>query len=244
MIADICDAVGADVEQVQRGIGLDPRIGTSFLKAGLGFGGYCLPKDLCALAHVAREHHVEVALLSAVERINQQRVERFLRKIREALWLVQGKTIAVLGLAFKPGTDDMRAASSVAIIEELRRQGARLRVYDPKAMENARRLFGHDDGCITCCDDPYDAASGAHALLILTEWEEFTALELAKLYKLMQVPVIIDGRNLLDPESVRSAGFEYFCMGRNPSRVKVQRVSRGFAYPVANNFAANLAGAA
>jgi UDPglucose 6-dehydrogenase len=184
--------------------------------------------------HMAHDHHVDTDLLCAVEGINRRRIQKFLRKVREALWLVQGKTIAVLGLAFKPGTDDMREACSIAIIDELRRQGARLRVYDPMAMENARRLFGPEDGCIAWCDGAYDAATGAHALLILTEWSEFAALELARLHRLMEVPIIVDGRNMLDPESVRLAGFEYFCMGRSPASVKVRRIGRRFRYPAAN----------
>jgi UDPglucose 6-dehydrogenase len=244
MISDICDAVGADVEEVHRGIGLDPRIGPSFLKAGLGFGGYCLPKDLRAFVHLAREHHVDASLLSEVERINQRRTERFMKKLREALWLLQHKTIAVLGLAFKPGTDDIREAPSLRVIHALLQEGARLRLYDPKAMENMRQVFPPQDGRATYCQDPYEAASGAHALVILTEWEEFRALDLSRIRTLMEVPVVLDGRNLLDPESVRRAGFEYVCMGRRAATVRIRRAVTSLPYSVGNLLVPALADAA
>jgi UDPglucose 6-dehydrogenase len=184
------------------------------LNAGIGFGGYCLPKDLKALVHLAGEHGVNLALLKEVERINRGRIELFLKKIGEAVWIVQGKTIAVLGAAFKPDTDDIREAPSVPIVEALQREGAILRIYDPKAMPGFSKLFPEQAGRLSYCDSAYDAAKGAHAVLLLTEWEQFRNLDLKLLQEEMEVPVIVDGRNFFDPDLVRGAGFEYHCMGR------------------------------
>lgn len=214
MISDICDAVGADIELVAQGIGLDPRIGRQFLSAGIGFGGYCFPKDLRALIHLAREHSVPCGILSAVEEVNRRRIEVFLAKLRHALWVVQDKSIAVLGLAFKPLTDDIREAPGLRVIEELVKEGARLRLYDPEAMANTRQVFPEAPGRVDYCRSAYEAARGAHAVLIVTEWDEFRRLNWTKIRKAMEVPVVVDGRNLLDPDEMLRAGFEYFSMGR------------------------------
>ncbi len=214
MLSDLCESVAADVTDVARGIGLDPRIGRGFLNAGIGFGGYCLPKDLKALVHLAGEHGVNLALLKEVERINRERIDIFLKKVGEAVWIVKGKTIAILGAAFKADTDDIREAPSVPIVEALRREGAILRIYDPKAMPNFQKLFPEQEGRLTYCQSAYEAARGAHALLLLTEWEQFRKLDLKLLQEEMDVPVIVDGRNFFNPDLVRQAGFEYHCMGR------------------------------
>jgi len=217
MIADLCEAVGADVENVARGLGLDPRIGPHFLSAGVGFGGYCFPKDLRALIHLAEEHDISCGILREVENVNRGRVEVFLDKLRHALWVVQGKTIGVLGLAFQPLTDDIREAPSLRIIEELLKEGANVRLYDPQAMPNVRKLFPEERERIAYCDSAAAVASGAHAVLLVTEWDEFRKLDWAKLRPQMEVPVVVDGRNLLDPSAMCAAGFEYFSVGR-PSR--------------------------
>ncbi len=214
MVADLCDQVGADVEQVARGLGLDPRISPEFLSAGIGFGGYCFPKDLRAFIHLAETHGVECAALKETERINERRAGIFLNKVREALWVVQGKTLGALGLAFKPGTDDIREAPSLKIIDALLKERASLRLYDPQAMPNTQCVFPEQVGKVTYCASAYEAARGSAGLLILTEWDEFRSLDLHRIRELMEVPVIVDGRNMFDPVAVREAGFEYLCMGR------------------------------
>jgi UDPglucose 6-dehydrogenase len=227
MVTDICDAVGADVTRVAEGLGLDPRISPAFLRAGIGFGGYCFPKDLRALAHLAEQRGVDCSLLRAVERINTQRVEVFLNKVRNAVWVISGKTLGVLGLAFKPNTDDIREAPSLKIVEALLKEGAALRLHDPWAMPAARALYRAEAGRITYCESPYEAARGAEALLLLTEWDEYKHLDLARMADLMQVPVLIDGRNLFSPEAVNEAGFSYAGMGRKSGRA----YAREFAAP-------------
>jgi UDPglucose 6-dehydrogenase len=217
MVADLCEAVGADVTQVARGIGSDPRIGSAFLNAGIGFGGYCLPKDLRALIHLAEEHRVNCSLLKEVDLINRNRIDRFLKKVRHVLWVHHGKTIGILGLAFKPETDDIREAPSLQIIEGLLKEGAVLRLYDPQAMPNVRRVFPEEADRLSYCPSPYEAARGAHALLLLTEWDEFRHLDLLRVCDLMEIPVLVDGRNFYDPEELRKAGFEYVCTGRAKS---------------------------
>ena len=214
MVSDICEEVGADVASVARGIGLDPRIGTGFLSAGIGFGGYCFPKDLRAFIHLGEEHGVDCSLLSEVERINHRRTEVLLKKVRRALWVVQGKTIGVLGLAFKPMTDDIREAPGLKIVEALRQAGATLRLHDPQAMPNTREMLPAEPGRLSYHDSAYEVAKGSHALLVLTEWDEYRKLDLARVRDLMAVPVLIDGRNIFDPKAVHQAGFEYSCMGR------------------------------
>jgi UDPglucose 6-dehydrogenase len=213
-VADVCDAVGADVGQVARGIGLDPRIGEAFLKAGLGFGGYCLPKDVRAFAYLAEQNHIEPGLLREVEAINKGRASALLRKLSQALWILEGKTIAVLGLAFKAGTDDIREAPAINILRALDREGAKLQIYDPVANAAMTRVLPPRTGQLSYVASAYDAAVGADALLILTEWPEFAELNMARLREVMRVPLIVDGRNLLDPEQVQRHGFEYVSMGR------------------------------
>jgi UDPglucose 6-dehydrogenase len=214
MVADLCEAVGADVTKIAKGMGMDPRIGPDFLRPGIGFGGYCLPKDLRAVTYLAEEHGVDFSLLKHVERINQLRIPSFLRKVRRALWVLRGKTLAILGLAFKPGTDDIREAPSIKIIKALLEEGAILRLYDPQAMSNMQSLFPEEGGRITYCSSSYEAAHGAHALLLLTEWEEFRKVDLTRMREVMEVPVFVDGRNLYDPEQLRMAGFDYLSIGR------------------------------
>jgi UDPglucose 6-dehydrogenase len=214
MVADLCEAIGGDVTQVAKGIGMDLRIGPHFLQAGIGFGGYCLPKDLRAFIYLAEEHGVDFSLLKQVEAINRQRIDVFVRKVRSALWVLHDKTIAVLGLAFKPGTDDTRETPSLRVVDALLEDGASLRLHDPKAMPLLRNVLPAQEGRLTYCESAYEAAERAHALLILTEWPEYRELEWAKVRDAMEIPMIIDGRNLLDPATVRRAGFEYISVGR------------------------------
>ncbi|MBI4463808.1 MAG: UDP-glucose/GDP-mannose dehydrogenase family protein [Acidobacteria bacterium] len=214
MVADLCETVGADVTQVAHGIGLDPRIGGNFLRAGIGFGGYCLPKDLRAFLHLATEHGVDFSLLEEVERINQRRIDLLLKKVRKALWVLEGKTLGILGLAFKPGTDDIREAPSTHIIPRLLQEGAALQMHDPQAMPNMQHFFPQEKDKLVYCPTPYEAARGAQALLLLTEWEEYRQLDWQRMREEMEVPLLVDGRNLLDPQSMQMAGFEYFSIGR------------------------------
>ncbi len=214
MIADLCEAVGADVTEVARGIGLDPRIGPHFLQAGVGFGGYCLPKDLKAFIHIAEEHNVDFSLLKEVERINEARIERFVRKVREALWVLKDKVLAIWGIAFKPNTDDIREAPSLKLIRRLLDEGAFLRLYDPAAMENARQVFPEDPPRLCYCASALEAATGAHAILVITEWDEFHQMDWQQVRKVVALPIVVDGRNCLAPETLAAAGFEYYGMGR------------------------------
>ena len=215
MVSDLCEKVGADVTSVTRGIGLDARIGPQFLDAGIGYGGYCFPKDLRAFIHLAEEHGVNFSLLQEVEAVNQRRVDIYIRKVHEALWTLRGKTLGILGLAFKAGTDDIREAVSLKIIQTLLDEGSVLRVYDPQAMPNTQAVFPTSTERLTYCSSAYEAAQGAQGLLLVTEWDEFRQLDLARVRESMEVPILVDGRNLFDPVAVRKAGFEYVSIGRD-----------------------------
>jgi len=209
-LADVCERAGADVKAVADGLGLDRRIGRSFLNAGIGFGGYCFPKDLQAFVRIAEKLGYDFALLKEVDRINQSRAAVVLHKLKEQLWILKGKRIGIWGLAFKPNTDDVREAPAFRIIDLLLREGVEIRVYDPKAMDNARaELHG-----VTFSQDPYEAAEGTDALILATEWEEFKALDLSRVKALMKWPLLLDGRNFFDKEAMREIGFEYLGIGR------------------------------
>ncbi|HEV8660524.1 MAG TPA: UDP-glucose/GDP-mannose dehydrogenase family protein [Thermoanaerobaculia bacterium] len=211
-IAMICEKVGADVQDVARGMGLDSRIGSKFLQAGPGFGGSCFPKDTSAMADIARRHSYEFQIMEAVLRVNDEVKQRMVSKIVEALGgSVKGKTIAMLGLAFKPETDDMRDSPTIPIIKGLQKRGASIRAYDPQAMENSHAIFEN----VTYCKDAYETAKGADALVIATEWNEFRALNLERIKKDMRQPVLVDLRNVYDPKRVRALGFTYTSVGRS-----------------------------
>jgi UDPglucose 6-dehydrogenase len=212
LVADLCESLDVDVTTVAKALGLDQRVGGHFLNAGLGFGGSCLPKDLSALINVAEDHGVDVGLLREVERINNARVERLLAKIERALWVLQHKVIAVLGVTFKPNTDDIRGAPSLAVVPWLRGAGANLRIYDPAGIPKLRTLFPADDQLIYA-DSALEAARGANALVVLTDWDEFRLLDLKLVRSVMRTPIIVDGRNLFAPEQIQSAGFEYYSLG-------------------------------
>ncbi|MCD6345309.1 MAG: UDP-glucose/GDP-mannose dehydrogenase family protein [Anaerolineae bacterium] len=210
-ISNVCEALGADVTEVAYGMGLDKRIGHSFLNAGLGWGGSCFPKDVKALVYMADTENQHLRLLHAVIDVNADQRLAPIRKTQELLGDdLTGKTIGLLGLAFKPSTDDMRDAPSIEIADHLLRAGATVRAYDPVAMPNARQLLPE----VTLLDNAYAVAEGADALILVTEWNEFKNLDLARIKKLMSTPVLVDGRNVYDPATVRAAGFKYRGIGR------------------------------
>jgi len=211
-VATLCESVGADVDQVREGIGSDSRIGRKFLNPGLGYGGSCFPKDLSAYRAVARECGYDFRLLEEVMRINNEQRERFLRKVRAALWTLKGKTLGVLGLAFKGGTDDVRESPAIAVIRSLVQEGCKIQVYDPAAKESARELLGSDS--IRYVDSALEAAKGADALLVLTDWDEFRGIDLARLRQALRYPIVIDGRNLFNPAEMAKYGFQYTSVGR------------------------------
>jgi UDPglucose 6-dehydrogenase len=210
MVADLAEKLGADIEEVVRAVGMDPRIGPSFFHAGIGFGGFCLPKDLQAFVHLAEKSGVDFSMLKEAENINKRRIDRFMEKVRRALWVVKGKQIGLLGLAFKPNTDDIRFAPAIDLIHELLKEGAIVRAYDPEAMEKARPVLPE----IQYGRSAYEAAEGAEALLIATEWEQFRKLDWGRVRESMVRPLILDGRNLLSAKEMKGHGFEYYSMGR------------------------------
>ncbi|MEQ1690770.1 MAG: UDP-glucose/GDP-mannose dehydrogenase family protein [Gemmatimonas sp.] len=210
-IADLCEKVGANVQDVARGMGLDGRIGKKFLHAGPGYGGSCFPKDTIALVRTAQEYGSPARLVETVVQVNDTRKGAMASRVMQACGgSVRGKTIAVLGVAFKPNTDDMREAPSLAIVPALQDAGAIIRAYDPAAMREARELLPD----VQWCDDAYDAAKGAHALVLITEWNEFRALDFHQLGTAMHMRVLVDLRNVYRPEDVRAAGFQYSSIGR------------------------------
>ncbi len=215
-IADLCEKVGADVHDVARGIGLDGRIGRKFLHAGPGYGGSCFPKDTLALVRTAQAVGAPMRIVETVVAVNEERKRRLAQKVVEACGdSVQGKTIAVLGLTFKPNTDDMRDAPSLSILPTLIGAGARIRAYDPEGMEEAKKLMPH----IAYCGDVYEAMEGADAVVVLTEWNQFRSLDFDRVKRLLRSPVVVDLRNVYDPLQMREAGFAYSCVGRPDSAV-------------------------
>jgi UDPglucose 6-dehydrogenase len=209
-IADICEKSGANVADVARGVGVDRRIGREFLNAGLGFGGSCFPKDVASLLHTSNGLGVEFDMLKATLAVNGGRVAHFVTRITGRFPDMAGKTFGVLGLAFKPDTDDMREAKSVEIIKLLEGNGAKVKAYDPVAMANAKKILPG----VVMCDNAYEAAKDADGLLIVTEWREFRQLNMERIKGLLKTPVIFDGRNIYDPDRIRAIGFEYYCVGK------------------------------
>ncbi len=209
-VAQICESSGANVMKVVEGMGLDKRIGRAFLNAGIGYGGSCFPKDVAAFIKISEELGYDFELLRVVEKINMDQRSRFVKKIEDALWVVKDKTVGILGLAFKPNTDDMRSAPSLDIIAALKREGATVKVYDPQSMKVARKLLKG----VKFCKDPYEVARDSDALVFVTEWDEFSNLKLDRIRKLMTHPIVIDGRNIFDPEKMEEKGFVYKSIGR------------------------------
>ncbi|MGB4520663.1 MAG: UDP-glucose/GDP-mannose dehydrogenase family protein [Candidatus Omnitrophota bacterium] len=210
VISRICDKVGADVVEVALGMGLDKRIGKSFLNAGIGYGGSCFPKDLDAFITISEKLGVNFDLLRAVKAANQEQKDFFLEKIKNKLWIIKDKTIGILGLSFKPDTDDIRNAPSLDIIRVLKSEGAKLKVYDPSSMPKAKEILSE----IKFCRDSYEVCRDSDCLLIVTEWDEFKELDFSKVKKLLKRPLIIDGRNIYDPSAMKKKGFIYEGIGR------------------------------
>jgi len=209
-LANICEEVGADVTKVAEGMGYDKRIRREFLDAGIGYGGYCLPKDTAAFIKIAEEAGYDFELLKIVQKINENQRQQVIEKTKKALWNLKNKTIGILGLSFKPETDDMREAPAIDIITRLQEAEVRIKAYDPQAMGNAREILSD----IEYCKNPYEVAEGSDALIIVTEWDEFKELDLSKIKKLLNQPVIIDGRNIFYPVQMEKLGFRYQGVGR------------------------------
>jgi UDPglucose 6-dehydrogenase len=209
-VAEICELAGANIMEVVKGMGLDKRIGRAFLNPGIGYGGSCFPKDVAAFIKIAEELGYDFELIRKVEEINRRQRARFVKKIEDALWVVKDKTVGIMGLAFKPNTDDMRSAPSLDIIAELQREGAMVKAYDPQAMKQARKLLKG----VKFCKNAYEVARGSDALAFITEWDEFKNLDMGKIRRLMTHPIVVDGRNIFDPEKMEEMGFVYKSIGR------------------------------
>ena len=209
-VADICEKTGANIKDVAYGIGLDKRIGSSFLEAGIGFGGFCFPKDLQSFIRIAERCGYDFELLKEVEKINKERLSLVIEKIKKVLWILKGKTIGIWGLSFKPNTDDIRFAPSLEIIKQLLKEGALVKAYDPKAMEKTEKELPE----IVFCSDPYETVKGADGLVLCTEWDEFKNVDFKRVMSLMKRPFILDGRNIYDKDRMLSMGFEYLGIGR------------------------------
>jgi UDPglucose 6-dehydrogenase len=224
MVADLCEAVGADVTKVAQGMGMDPRIGPTFLSPGIGFGGFCFPKDVQAFVRIATKAGCDFSLLKEVESINKRRIEQFVEKVRHELWVLRDRKIALFGLAFKPNTDDVRFAPAIELIRLLVREGAMVSAYDPQATEKARAVLPD----IQYCSSPYDAAQRADAIVIATEWEEFTRLDWDELRRVVTRPLVVDGRNMFNPATMTARGFHYISTGRQPASLdEVESSSTG-----------------
>jgi UDPglucose 6-dehydrogenase len=209
-LSRICDRVGADVIEVARGIGLDKRIGPDFLKAGIGYGGSCFPKDLDAFINISAKLGYDFKFLKATKEINDEQKEYVFQKIKDALWIIKDKTVGVLGLAFKPDTDDIRNAPALDIIASLKKEGAKIKVYDPQAQAKSRQILGK----VLFCRNPYELSRGCDCLLIVTEWEEFKNLDFLRIKKQMRLPLVVDARNIYSPEKFKQLGFQYVGIGR------------------------------
>ena len=210
-VANFCESVGANIEEVCKGIGSDNRIGQDFLRAGIGYGGSCFPKDVAAFRAVTREFGFEFPLLDEIKRINEEQQLRFIRKVRSALGTIKGKRLGVLGLAFKDGTDDVRESPAIKVIEQLLEEKCQITAFDPAAMDRARQIL---DNRITYAKDSYAAATGADALLVLTEWKEFVNLDLLRIKRLLRSPIVLDGRNIFSQSEMADAGLNYHSIGR------------------------------
>ena len=213
-VSAICEASGADIEKVADGIGMDQRIGRNFLNAGIGYGGSCFPKDIAAFITISEKLGVPFSLLKEVQHINAAQKERFLKSIRDTLWVLREKKITVWGLTFKPDTDDIRSSVAIDLVGDMLREGARVSVYDPKGMERAREIS--EIKSARFCENALDAVDGAEALVIATEWEEFANVDLAVVKEKMTTPIVFDGRNLFDPSTMAKLGFRYHSVGRTP----------------------------
>jgi UDPglucose 6-dehydrogenase len=215
-VSNICEAAGADIDEVSEGIGLDARIGSKFLRAGIGYGGSCFPKDVAAFRHAAEQLGVNFGLLEQVQTLNERQLKLFVSKVSSALWTLRGKRLGVLGLSFKGGTDDIRDSPAISIIQLLLREGCLIQAYDPAGMERAHSVLP-PSASMQYASSAYAAAEDADALLILTDWQEFATLDLEHLRQQLHFPIVIDGRNLYKPAAMTNAGFDYFSVGRLPA---------------------------
>ncbi len=211
VVADLCEKLDGDVEQVTHAMGLDPRIGTQFLKAGLGFGGFCFPKDIQAFIQLSSTVGVDFEILKAAERVNKERIDRFMEKVSKALWVVKGKRVGVLGLAFKANTDDIRFSPAIYVIRRLLDEGAEVHATDPEALGNAQKVLSN----VHFHEDPYETLRDAHAALVCTEWSAFKSLDWERAGKTMSRKLVVDGRNLYSPKKMAELGFEYHSFGRS-----------------------------
>jgi UDPglucose 6-dehydrogenase len=223
-VANFCESVGADIGEVCQGIGSDSRIGPEFLRAGIGYGGSCFPKDVAAFRAVAREFGFEFPLLDEIKRINEEQRARFIRKTRSVLKSLKNKKLGVLGLAFKDGTDDVRESPAIQVIEMLLQEKCEITAFDPAAMDRARQFLGNR---IRYASDPYAAAEGADALLLLTEWKEFMSLDLTRIRHLLRSPIVLDGRNLFSRAEMSEAGLNYYSIGRPAAEVSHSFLKKG-----------------
>jgi UDPglucose 6-dehydrogenase len=214
MVADLCELVGADIGLVAQGMGLDSRIGPAFLNPGIGFGGFCFPKDVQAFIRIAEKSGCDFSLLKEVEKINQSRIQYFVEKVRKELWVIGGKQIALWGLAFKPNTDDVRFSPSIELAQRLLNEGAAIRAYDPQAMQRSKPLLPG----VQYCADPYEAADGADAIVIATEWDEFRKIDWDRVRSVVVRPLVVDGRNMFDAADLARRGFDYISTGRLPTK--------------------------
>jgi UDPglucose 6-dehydrogenase len=221
MVAELAEKLDSDVDQVLRAVGMDPRIGNQFLNPGLGFGGFCLPKDVQAFIHLAGTLGVDFSMLREAEKINKRCIIRFVNKVREALWILKGKQIGILGLAFKPRTDDIRFSTALELATRLAQEGAHVRAYDPQAMAKAQIAAPE----LRFVSSAYEAAEAADALIIATEWEEFQELRWDQVRELMARPLVLDGRNCLNPERMFSLGFEFYRVGHSRAAASVAQVA-------------------
>lgn len=215
-ISKICECVGADVVKVADGMGMDKRIGRAFLNSGIGYGGSCFPKDLDAFITIAKKNGYDFELLKVVRDINEQQKRDLVKKIENALWITKNKQIGILGLSFKPNTDDLRNAPSIDIIRQLQDDGAKVKVFDPQSLKKASSILSK----VKFCKDAYEAASGSDCLVVVTEWNEFKKLDFARIKRIMKQPIIVDGRNIYEPQDLKKMGFRYIAVGRG----KHQRV--------------------
>lgn len=209
-VAQVCERVGADVQKVAEAMGLDKRIGKAFLNAGVGYGGSCFLKDVDAFIHLSHQKGYDFEILKAVRKVNDAQRKLLFTKIEEALWNIKDKTVGVLGLSFKPDTDDIRNSVAIEMVGLLLQAGANVRAYDPKAMPKAKGELKS----VTYCKDAYDAAKGSHCLLLMTEWDEFANLDWKRIKKLLSQPILVDGRNMFDPDQMKEMGFLYLCIRR------------------------------
>jgi len=209
-VSRVCDLSGADIEMVAYGMGFDKRIGRDFLRAGIGYGGFCFPKDLAAFIHICEKLGYHPDILKAVVKVNEEQKKFFIEKVKHAVWNLNGKTIGVLGLSFKPNTDDIRLSPALDIINMLIREKANIKAYDPKAMPKVKAQMKR----IEFCRDMYEVAKGSDCLVITTDWPQFGKMDLRRIKRLLKRPVIIDGRNMFDPDRMRKAGFDYISIGR------------------------------